>query len=171
MSESFEGAVLMVPSHDQWLKDWLVEVSEHCRRIRFQCCAPSFAGQWTAGDSYPPQDWLLRDEYALRRFDFCVLPVTLQTLGWTRTLLSCAQQKLRVPVLALVDGVQSPGLADLYALGVDDFVAHTATARNGAWDVMIPANATKSVVLKTEGTVDFYCKFHPNMTGQVSVAK
>jgi len=36
---------------------------------------------------------------------------------------------------------------------------------------MIPANATKSVVLKTEGTVDFYCKFHPNMTGQISIAK
>ena len=52
-----------------------------------------------------------------------------------------------------------------------DFVAHTATARNGAWDVMIPANATKSVVLKTEGMVDFYCKFHPNMTGQISIAK
>lgn len=52
-----------------------------------------------------------------------------------------------------------------------DFVAHTATARNGAWDVTIPANATKSVVLTTEGTVDSYCKFHPNMTGQISVAK
>jgi plastocyanin len=52
-----------------------------------------------------------------------------------------------------------------------DFVAHTATARNGAWDIMIPPNTTKSVVLKAEGKIDYYCKFHPNMTGQVSVAK
>ena len=51
-----------------------------------------------------------------------------------------------------------------------DFVAHTATARDGAWDVMIPVNATKSVVLKAEGTVDYYCKFHPNMTGRISVS-
>lgn len=52
-----------------------------------------------------------------------------------------------------------------------DFVAHTATARNGAWDVMIPPNATRSVTLKSDGAVDYYCKFHPNMTGRISVAK
>ena len=52
-----------------------------------------------------------------------------------------------------------------------DFVAHTATARNGAFDVMIPPNTTKSVVLKAEGVIDYYCKFHPNMTGQITVAK
>jgi len=52
-----------------------------------------------------------------------------------------------------------------------DFVAHTATARNGVWDIMVPPNATKSVVLKADGTVDYYCKFHPNMTGQVMIAK
>jgi plastocyanin len=50
-----------------------------------------------------------------------------------------------------------------------DFVAHTATARNGSWDVLIPVNAKKTVVLKTEGTVDYYCKFHPNMTGRILV--
>jgi plastocyanin len=52
-----------------------------------------------------------------------------------------------------------------------DFIAHTATARNDAWDILIPPNATKSVVLKADGTVDYYCKFHPNMTGQVTIAK
>jgi plastocyanin len=52
-----------------------------------------------------------------------------------------------------------------------DIVAHTATARNGAWDVMIMPNAKKSVVLKSAGTVDYYCKFHPNMTGQITVAE
>jgi plastocyanin len=52
-----------------------------------------------------------------------------------------------------------------------DFVAHTATARDGAWDVLIPVNAKKTVVLKTEGTVDYYCKFHPNMTGKILVSK
>ena len=52
-----------------------------------------------------------------------------------------------------------------------DFVAHTATARDGSWDVLIPVNAKKTVVLKTEGTVDYYCKFHPNMTGRILVIK
>ena len=52
-----------------------------------------------------------------------------------------------------------------------DFVPHTATARDGAWDVLIPVNATRSVVLTAPGVVDYYCKFHPNMTGQISVSK
>jgi len=52
-----------------------------------------------------------------------------------------------------------------------DFVAHTATARNGSWDVLIPVNAKKTVVLKTEGAVEYYCKFHPNMTGKILVSK
>lgn len=50
-----------------------------------------------------------------------------------------------------------------------DFVAHTATARNKGWDVMIPANASKSLVLKKAGTFDYFCRFHPNMTGQITV--
>ena len=52
-----------------------------------------------------------------------------------------------------------------------DFVAHTATARNGAWDVMMPPNAKKELVLKSGGTLDYYCKFHPNMVGKITVAQ
>ena len=52
-----------------------------------------------------------------------------------------------------------------------DFVAHPATARDGAWEVMIAPSATASVVVKADGTVDYYCKFHPNMIGQITIAK
>jgi plastocyanin len=52
-----------------------------------------------------------------------------------------------------------------------DFVAHTATARNGAWDVMMPPNTKKELVLKSAGTVDYYCKFHPNMIGKITVTQ
>jgi len=52
-----------------------------------------------------------------------------------------------------------------------DFVAHTATARNGAWDVMLPPNAKKQLVLKSAGTLDYYCKLHPNMIGKMTVAE
>ncbi|HEX5211179.1 MAG TPA: cupredoxin family copper-binding protein [Pseudolabrys sp.] len=51
-----------------------------------------------------------------------------------------------------------------------DVLAHTATAKNGDWDVMIGPNKTGRVVLKKAGTVDYYCKFHPNMTGRLIVA-
>ena len=52
-----------------------------------------------------------------------------------------------------------------------DIVAHTATARDKAWDVMIFPNAKKSVVLKAAGSIEYYCKFHPNMIGQITVAQ
>jgi plastocyanin len=50
-----------------------------------------------------------------------------------------------------------------------DFVAHTATARNKDFDVAIPANGTGRVVLQHAGEVDYYCRFHPNMTGRITV--
>jgi len=52
-----------------------------------------------------------------------------------------------------------------------DFVAHTATARNGAWDVMLAPHATKTLVLQAAGKVDYYCRLHPNMTGAIMVAE
>ena len=44
-----------------------------------------------------------------------------------------------------------------------DVFAHTATARNGDFDVMMPANKTVTYVLKKAGAIDYYCRFHPNM--------
>ena len=52
-----------------------------------------------------------------------------------------------------------------------DIVAHTATARNGAWDVMVGPNGKGSVVLKSSGTIDYYCRFHPNMVGSIAVSE
>jgi plastocyanin len=50
-----------------------------------------------------------------------------------------------------------------------DFVAHTATARNKDWDVTIPAKGVGHVTLEHPGDVDYFCRFHPNMMGQISV--
>jgi len=50
-----------------------------------------------------------------------------------------------------------------------DIVVHTATARNGAWDVTIAPNGKNSIVLKSPSTIQYYCRLHPNMTGQITV--
>ena len=50
-----------------------------------------------------------------------------------------------------------------------DVLAHTATARNGDWDVTIGPNKTARLVLKKAGAVDYYCRFHPNMKAQLIV--
>jgi plastocyanin len=51
-----------------------------------------------------------------------------------------------------------------------DILAHTATARNGDWDVTIAAKKTVTLVLKKAGTIDYYCRYHPNMEGRIVVA-
>jgi plastocyanin len=50
-----------------------------------------------------------------------------------------------------------------------DIVAHTATARNGDFDVALPPNKTGSFVLKNAGAVDYYCRFHPNMRASLKI--
>jgi len=50
-----------------------------------------------------------------------------------------------------------------------DVFAHTATAGNGDFDVTMPPNKTMTLVLKKAGTVDYYCRFHPNMKATLVV--
>jgi plastocyanin len=51
-----------------------------------------------------------------------------------------------------------------------DVFAHTATARNGDFDVMLPPKKTVTTVLRKTGTVDYYCRYHPNMKGVLTIA-
>ena len=51
-----------------------------------------------------------------------------------------------------------------------DVFAHTATARNGDFDVNLPAKKSASFVVKKAGTVDYYCRFHPNMKATLKIA-
>jgi plastocyanin len=61
-------------------------------------------------------------------------------------------------------------VGDTIAWVNNDILIHTATARNGDWDVIIPVKKTVNVVLKRAGTIDYYCKYHPNMKGRIVVA-
>ena len=44
-----------------------------------------------------------------------------------------------------------------------DVLVHTATARNGDFDITTPPKKTVTSVLKKAGTVEYYCRYHPNM--------
>ena len=50
-----------------------------------------------------------------------------------------------------------------------DVVAHTATADNGDFDVMLQPHKTGSFVLNKAGTVQYYCRFHPNMKATLKI--
>ncbi|MGV7213757.1 cupredoxin domain-containing protein [Bradyrhizobium sp. UFLA05-112] len=50
-----------------------------------------------------------------------------------------------------------------------DVLAHTATARNGDFDVNLPAKKSATFVLKKAGMVEYYCRYHPNMKATLRV--
>jgi plastocyanin len=51
-----------------------------------------------------------------------------------------------------------------------DVFAHTATAKSGDFDVMLPPKKSATFVLKKAGIVDYYCRYHPNMKATLKVA-
>jgi plastocyanin len=50
-----------------------------------------------------------------------------------------------------------------------DILAHTATARSGEWNVKIAAKKTERLIVSKAGAVDYYCTYHPNMTGRILI--
>ena len=50
-----------------------------------------------------------------------------------------------------------------------DVFAHTATAKNGDFDVMLPPTKSATSILKKAGTIEYYCRYHPNMTAMLKV--
>ena len=51
-----------------------------------------------------------------------------------------------------------------------DLAPHTATGRNGDWDTgELQKDAGGSIVFSDTGRFDYFCAFHPHMTGEILV--
>jgi CheY-like chemotaxis protein len=127
MRETLDCAVLMVPMHACWMREWMTKQGPRLHRVRLHAVVleePAIAAESDpAGDARMPGPQALANmAMRLRRFDACVLPVTPATLGWTRTVLSCARSELRTPVLALARDLKAAAVQDLLALGLRDFM-------------------------------------------------
>ena len=72
--------------------------------------------------------------------------------------------------LVIAPAEVSAKVGDTLELINKDILAHTATARNGDFDVAMPPKKTVTYVLKKAGTVEYYCRFHPNMKAVLTVA-
>jgi plastocyanin len=51
-----------------------------------------------------------------------------------------------------------------------DMFRHTATARNGSFNVDLPPNSRGKTLIRAKGAFAFYCKYHPAMTGTLKVS-
>lgn len=50
-----------------------------------------------------------------------------------------------------------------------DIAAHTATSKEGGFDVNVLPGRKGTVVLNRPGTFAYTCRYHPNMKGQITV--
>jgi len=50
-----------------------------------------------------------------------------------------------------------------------DFVVHTATTEDQVWNITLPAHDSGQVVLNKAGHINYYCRYHPAMTGEITV--
>ena len=91
-------------------------------------------------------------------FGTMAVPAQAETIQITMTNLVVAPSEVSAKVGDTIEWINN------------DVLAHTATARNGDFDVMMPPRKTVTSVLKKAGTVEYYCRFHPNMKAVLKIA-
>ena len=69
--------------------------------------------------------------------------------------------QIKMEKLGFVPAEVSAHVGDTIEWVNADFVAHTATARDDAWDVLIPAKATKSIVSRLKAWWTITASFTP----------
>ena len=50
-----------------------------------------------------------------------------------------------------------------------DIFDHTATAKNGSFDVVIEAGGRANTVVRQPGEIEYFCRYHPNMRAKIKV--
>ena len=102
---------------------------------------------------------------------FCLVSC-LATLAVCTGASAGAADTVRVTVdkLAFAPAQISAHVGDTIEWVSTDFLAHTATARNKEWDVVLQPNGSGRVTVKSAGSIEYYCRFHPNMVGRISVS-
>jgi plastocyanin len=96
--------------------------------------------------------------------------VTALMLGTMAVPAHAATVQIVMENLVIMPAEVSAKVGDTIEWVNKDIFAHTATARNGDFDVAMPAKATATSVLKKPGTVEYYCRFHPNMKALLNIA-
>lgn len=78
--------------------------------------------------------------------------------------------RVEITGLAYVPAAVDAQVGDAIEWVNKDFVAHTATARNGEFDVQLAPHVSGKTIVKTAGKAPYYCRYHPNMKGEITIA-
>lgn len=99
-----------------------------------------------------------------------MLPIVAAVLAGMSVPAAAATVQIIMDDLVISPAEASARVGDTVEWINKDAFVHTATARNGDWDIHMPAKKTVTSVLKKAGTIEYYCRFHPNMKATLTVA-
>lgn len=125
MRQQIDCAVLRLAAHNVWLEDVLSSAAPALARVRLHQL------EWEAGQDLDvdtqdavtlPAQALAQASISLRRFDLCLLPVSVDTLAWTRQALAMIPRGPFLPLVGIFQNLKSAAMQDLLELGVSDFV-------------------------------------------------
>lgn len=124
MRQQIDCAVLKLRAHADWVEPELQSLGTALSRIRMHRLdwdIPSEADAAGEPVSLSVQAFA-QSAVSLRRYDLCVVPVSIETLGWTRQALAAIPRGPFLPLIGIFSGLRSAAMQDLLELGLADFV-------------------------------------------------
>ena len=106
------------------------------------------------------------------RRHFALLPLAALLLSWSPAVAGAPRTHV-VVIDKMKFGPIPPDVkaGDTIVWENRDMFRHTATAKNGAFNIDLPAGAKGKTIVHASGTIAFACKYHPGMRGVLKVAK
>jgi plastocyanin len=83
----------------------------------------------------------------------------------------CDAKTIVIPIDDLGFGAPSSPIhvGDVVEWQNRDIFDHTATAKNGLFDVIIKAGGRARTVARQPGEIEYFCRYHPNMSAKINV--
>jgi hypothetical protein len=129
MRQQIDCAVLILAAHQSWMPKVLKMVEPGLNRVRLHPL------EWEAGHHLDlmqseeanspvslPVETLAQASIGLRRYDVVLLPVSMETLAWTRQALAAIPRGPFVPLLGILKDIRSAAIQDFLEMGMSDFV-------------------------------------------------
>jgi len=129
MRQQIDCAVLILAAHQAWLPKVLNDLEPALNRIKIH------ALEWEAGHDLDlelsldrqspvslPYETLAQASIGLRRYDVVLLPVSMETIAWTRQALAAIPRGPFIPLVGVLKEMRSAAIQDLLEMGLTDFV-------------------------------------------------
>lgn len=129
MRQQIDCAVLVLSAHQSWMSEVLLTAEPGLNRVKL------YPLEWEAGLDLErnlatehispvslPVETLAQAGIGLRRYDVVLLPVSMETLAWTRQALAAIPRGPFIPLLGILKDLRSAAIQDLLEMGLADFV-------------------------------------------------